>query len=193
MTDQSADPLLTGLTIPADAASKGMWSRKADWPIIPIHSSVLPDGRILTFGAPVGGKVQDGRTLVFWDPRKGLGSDAFMVVPNAQAVDSFCASATLLSDGNLLASGGATFASGYSSRGGGLSLDWRSSGPKRDYDLTAPRWYGTMTKLADGRAIITGGGAPYALADPFGSDTPGNVSITPEVYTPGQGWRSLVA
>lgn len=184
------DPLLANLTIPADAAQAGMWSRAIDWPIVAIHASVLPDGRVLTFGAAQGGQDQDGRTLVFWDPRKGSGANALQVLPNAQNVDSFCASAVLLSDGKLIVSGGASYSTGYSSRES-MVVDWRNSLPKRDYDLVAQRWYGTMTKLPDGRAIMTGGGAPYASADPNRAEAAPDISSTPEVYAPGQGWRSL--
>lgn len=190
VVDQTADPLLSNLTVPANAAQAGMWSAKVSWPIIAIHSALLPDGRVVTFGAAPGGTAQDGRTLVFWDPRKGLGDSAFQVLPNAQNVDSFCGTATLLSDGSLLTSGGASYSTGYSSRES-MVLDWHTSTPKRDYDLTAPRWYGTMTKLPDGRALITGGGAPYADGDPNRPDAANDVSSTPEIYTPGQGWRSL--
>lgn len=110
------DPLLTNLNIPADAARAGMWSAKTNWPIIPIHATLLPDGRVLTFGTPPGGNAQDGRQLVFWNPRRGLDGSAFQILPNAQSVDSFCGTATLLSDGNLLTSGGASYSTGYSSR-----------------------------------------------------------------------------
>lgn len=191
VVEQNDDPLLANLNIPNNAADVGMWSGVVDWPIVAIHSTLLPDGRILTFGAPPGAAVQDGRTLVFWDPRKGLNKDAFLTLPNAQNVDSFCASATLLSDGRLLTSGGATFASGYSSHESML-MDWRTSSAVRDADLTAPRWYATMTKLADGRAVITGGGVPYANGDPNRDEAGNDISSTPEVYTPGEGWRSLV-
>lgn len=185
------DPLLNTLAIPANAAQAGMWSGLYNWPIISIHASLLPDGRVLTFGAPPGGNVQDGRTLVFWDPRKGIGSNALQVLPNAQNVDSFCASATLLSDGKLLTSGGASYSTGFSSLES-MVLDWRTSTAQRDFNLTAPRWYGTMTKLPDGRAVITGGGAPYASADPNRPDAAPDISSAPEIYTPGQGWRTLV-
>ena len=191
VVEQNNDPLLANLNIPNNAADVGMWSGVVDWPIVAIHSTLLPDGRVLTFGAPPGATVQDGRTLVFWDPRKGLNKDAFLTLPNAQNVDSFCASATLLSDGRLLTSGGATFASGYSSHESML-MDWRTSSAVRDADLTAPRWYATMTKLADGRAVITGGGVPYANGDPNRDEAGNDISSTPEVYTPGEGWRSLV-
>lgn len=185
-----ADPLFANLAIPANAATAGMWSGVTDWPIVAIHATLLPDGRVLTFGAAQGGQDQDGRTLVFWDPRKGFDKSALTVLPNAQNVDSFCASATLLNDGKLLTSGGASYSTGYSSRES-MVLDWRTSAATRDYDLTAQRWYATMTKLPDGRAIITGGGAPYASADPNRAEAANDISSTPEVYTPGKGWASL--
>jgi hypothetical protein len=101
------DPLFQGLTIPPNAAVTGMWSGLNDWPIVSIHTSVLPDGRIVTYGAPPGGDVQDGRVFVFWDPALGLGGSSISLTSNAEFVDSFCSSATLQTDGNFLISGGA--------------------------------------------------------------------------------------
>ena len=36
---QFTDPLLTGLTIPADAPTRGMWSATASWPLIGLHAA----------------------------------------------------------------------------------------------------------------------------------------------------------
>jgi hypothetical protein len=57
------------------------------------------------------------------------------------------------------------------------------------------RWYSTMLTLADGRPIIMGGSAPYGAltgyANPVAAINGGQVSMTPEVYEPDTGWRSL--
>lgn len=190
VVDNDYSRMLSGLNIPANAAQAGMWSGLIPWPIISIHSTMLPDGRLLTFGSPLGADGQDGRTLVFWNPKLGFGPGSRIISPNAQNVDSFCASAVVMNDGRLLATGGASGASGLSSREG-TQIDYRSNGSFRDFDTNAPRWYGTMTKLPDGRAVFTGGGVPYAPGDPNIVGTTPAHSSTPEIYTPGQGWRSL--
>lgn len=182
--------IMEALNIPADAYEKGMFSPLIDWPIISIHSNALPDGRILTFGAAPGTNIQDGRVLVFWDPALGFEADSRIQASNAQDVDSFCASAVLMADGNLLTSGGNSYSSPGSSRESTL-IDYRTSDSIKDSDLNSPRWYGTMTRLVDGRAIITGGGVPYAGADPDLPPTTPAHSSTPEIYTPGQGWQTL--
>ena len=51
-TDE-VDPLLRELDIfgiPEDAAEIGMWSPARNWPVIAIHSAVLPDGRVVSYG-----------------------------------------------------------------------------------------------------------------------------------------------
>lgn len=43
-----ADPLLSNLTIPADAATRGMWGAVQNWPMNAIHAALLPDGKVLS-------------------------------------------------------------------------------------------------------------------------------------------------
>lgn len=183
------DPLMQGLSIPADAHVRGMWSPQISWPIVSIHAAVLPDGRVLTFGSPTGRGVQDGRTLVYWNPRTGFRNDNLIITGTPARVDTFCASAVLMSDGRLLVTGG-TGASGFSSREG-LFADYRNSTSQRMPDLNAPRWYGTVTRLPDGRMVITGGGVPYAPVGPNLPPSLPSVSSTPEIYSEGGVWESL--
>ena len=69
----ASDPLLTGLTIPADAPTKGMWSPTQPWPLNGLHSVLLPNGRVLTYGTPTGqAATQDGRYFDVWDPTQGF-------------------------------------------------------------------------------------------------------------------------
>src|ERR1051325_3107735 len=44
-----ADPAFTGLTIPVDAPTKGMWSATQTWPMNALHATLLPHGTVLTF------------------------------------------------------------------------------------------------------------------------------------------------
>ena len=179
------DPLLRGLNIPSNAAEVGMWGPVISWPAIPIHAAVMPDGRLLTFGAPEGRDVQEGRVFVYWDQSKGTGRDSFSISPNAQGVDSFCASASLLQSGDVIVSGGINDAR-YTT-----ILNYQTEVSRRDVDMKDQRYYGTMTKLADGRVMTTGGGTAYAntWASPFSARS--IISSTPEVYRQGEGWTLL--
>jgi Domain of unknown function (DUF1929) len=186
----SVDPLLQGLIIPANAADVGMWSPMKDWPIVGIHTAVLPDGRIVSYGSPPGGQnIQQGRVFVLWDPMLGFDGSSTMITSNPEFVDSFCSAATILPDGTLLMSGGS---SGPQSTRKSSKLDYKGAVATRAEDLTYPRWYGTMTALPDGTALATGGCAPYIVGgwqDPVGAEN--KVSSTPEIYTRGKGWEPL--
>lgn len=186
------DPLLSSLNnISPNASEEGMWSPEQMWPIVSIHSVVLPDGRLLTYGSPANEGVQDGRTFIFWDSSLGFGSSSYTAIPNTQSVDSFCSSGTFLEDGTFLISGGGSGRAGTSFES--TVLNWKNPVARRAANLVSPRWYGTMTKLPDGRALITGGAKPYVVV-PF-RDPEANaddVSSTPEVYDNALGeWASL--
>lgn len=187
------DPLLAGLSIPASAPEQGMWSKVHPWPLIAMHAVLTPSGSVLTFGAPPGEKRQDGRVFDIWDPDRGLGSAAHVLLPNAEAVDSFCASATTLPSGTMLISGGAGYDSGLTSKESAVFDPARRAASAVAARLAYPRWYGTLITLTDGRALFAGGGKPYApgVYDVAGSLKRGEISMTPEVYVPGSGWRLL--
>lgn len=183
--------VLTGMPIPANAASAGMWSRVETWPIVAIHTAVLPNGKLVTYGAPTNQGVQDGRSFTFWDPNQGFRAEAFSVISSPAGVDSFCSSGALLSDGTFLTSGGGS-AEGSTRSLESSILNYRTQTARRAENLYNPRWYGTTTKLPDGRAIITGGASPYVTGgfmNPL--EQAAGVSSTPEVYTEGQGWELL--
>jgi galactose oxidase len=101
--------------------------------------------------------------------------------------DSFCSAATLLTDGTLVMSGGT---SNDTSSRATSKIDFKYSSASRGEKLTYPRWYGTMTALPDGAAIVTGGCSPYVSGgwqDPIGAEP--QVSSIPEIYTKENGWQ----
>jgi galactose oxidase len=172
-----------GLSIPPDARQRGMWSQPMSWPLVAIHSALLPDGTVLTYGTPLGMGKQEGRVFDRWNP---LAPDVHVTLPNSQGVDSFCSAGVLLPSGELLISGGnEPLAS--------TRFDYTSSTATTEpFLLASDRWYGTLTLLPDGRSLMTGGSVPglfLPYSDPEGSLD--GVSMTPELYTPGAGWSSL--
>lgn len=184
---QQADPIFESLSIPPDAAEKGMWSNLFEWPMNGLHSALLPDGRVLTFGSSPDGSSQNGRWYDVWDPSLGFGSGAHNTIYDDSRQDSFCAAAAYLPDGTMMISGG----------NGSTNSTIYETGSHSSYTSAASmaeaRWYATMINLPDGRPIIMGGMVPYTegmVNNPDQAIANGWPSMTPEVYENGQ-WRSL--
>ncbi len=181
------DQTFNNLNIPADAASKGMWSPVYDWPMNGLHAALLSNGRVLTFGSSLDGNAQDGRWYDVWDPALGFGSNAHNTIYDPSRQDSFCAAALPLADGSLMISGG---------NGSDTSTIYdvgSHSSFTANERMAEARWYPTLINLADGRPIILGGMMPYTedMQDqPDQAIANGWPSMTPEVYENGQ-WRSL--
>lgn len=192
--DPVTDPLLDGLAIAADADTRGMWSGPVDWPLVAIHASLLPDGRLATFGTPLANpSIQAARLFDIWDPLAGTGAGAHNTVLNATDVDSFCSSATWTTSGKLLLSGG-------NSTLDSVLLDVETQSTLKTPRFASERWYATVLTLADGRPVILGGGDyyyantfenPQWYDDGLPTDVNDGVAMTPEVYDEGTGWRLL--
>jgi YVTN family beta-propeller protein len=187
---QSPDPLTAGLTIPPDAPQRGAWSTTLAWPLNGLHSVLLPNGRVLTFGTPTGNAAtQDGRYFDVWDPTQGFDATSHRTSYRADQVNSFCSSAAFMADGRLLVSGGnSPLESSEFSPADGAVVNALSR-------MADERWYGSLLTLADGRPLMLGGSTPYgalrAYLDPVAAINGGAVSMTPEIFEPGTGWRSL--
>lgn len=184
---QQPDPIFESISIPFDAATKGMWSEQFTWPMNGLHSAVLPDGRVLTFGSTPDGNTQNGRWYDVWDSSLGFGANAHNTIYDSSRQDSFCAAAAYLPDGTMMISGG----------NGSTNSTIYESGSHSSYTSAASmaeaRWYATMINLPDGRPIIMGGMVPYTegmVDNPDQAIANGWPSMTPEVYENGQ-WRSL--
>lgn len=176
---QIPDPAMQNLAIPDGADVHGMWSGVQGWPLIGIHSALLPNGKVVTYGSPNGQGVQSGRVYDIWDPARGFGGGSHITLTGVADVDSFCSAAVFLNDGSTLISGG-IFANGndkgsvvVNSTGSAL----RGLGRNMAYD----RYYATMLTQSDGRALIVGGSYPYTDVNNF----------VPEVYDEATGWRSV--
>lgn len=184
-----ADPLFQGLTIPADAPTRGMWSATQAWPMNGLHAVLLPDGKVLTYGTPQNTPgTQDGRTYDFWDPSLGFVAASHVTSFDAARVNSFCNTSAWLADGRLMLTGGNT------PLGSSLLTPATGSALTDTATLADQRWYATMLTLPDGRNIMLGGMDPYQedmRNNPDAAIAAGTVSMTPEIYSAGTGWRSL--
>lgn len=184
-----ADPLLQGLSIPADAPTRGMWGATQNWPMNGLHAVLMPNGKVLTYGTPLNTPgTQDGRTYDQWDPALGFGAASHSTSYEAGRHNSFCSAAAWLPDGRLLVTGG-------NAAHNSVIVNASTGATVNDpLALADQRWYATLLTLPDGRPLILGGMDPYSegmVSNPDAAIANGTVSMTPEVYTPGTGWQSL--
>jgi hypothetical protein len=187
-----ADPILADLAIPDTAPTQGMWSGVKAWPLNAIHMTLLPTGKFLTFGTPLGDAgTQNGRTFDVWDPSKGPVDGSHVSFQEPGFVNSFCATTSFLGDGSLLVAGG-IFEGGTDKSSALLNPAGTAVGTI-NAKLANDRYYSTMITLPDGRPLIMGGSYPYqgGFADPQGSIDRGLMTgMTPELYD-GTKWNSL--
>ena len=136
--------------------SAGQWTAPFAWPNVAVHLSLLPSGKVLSFG-------HAGVPQV-WDPATGV----FTPIPSPALL--FCAGHSFLPDGRLLVAGG-HITNNHGIRDitiFGTGSTWSSSTP-----MQRGRWYPTNTTMAHGEVVITAGKDEGAL----------QVTV-PEVWTP---------
>jgi hypothetical protein len=191
VVNQVVDPTMAGLQLPDTAPAAGLWSGVQGWPMNAITLSLLPSGRIASYGTPGGNPgTQDGRTFDIWDPSKGL-AGGHVTLPGVSGVNSFCAAQAFRPDGSLLIAGG-IFDNGTDK--GSVVLNGTATGVGAvSARLANDRYYSTMLTLPNGQQLIMGGSYPYqgGWNDPQGSLDKGLMTgMTPEIYD-GKQWKSL--
>jgi hypothetical protein len=179
----------------AGPTTQGAFGPVFDWPLIPIHATLLPDGRVLAYGTTAKGTEGASLNYAVWDPSKGTGSGAFVVLPNSTATDIFCAGQLLTpSAGDVMIVGGSTRQSGVANFG--IPNVNRFSYAGNNISALEPmnfrRWYPTVLTTAAGAQLALGGlitqAAPASGSVPASTRT---YEPTPELFVPGQGWSSL--
>ncbi len=173
-----------GLVCFEDPTYAGRWSSRFDWPHVAIHSVMLADGQVLTYGNG-GPGFQGVMEYNVWDPALGLGQSAHTAIPGEASVDSFCSAASLLPDGsgNVLMPGGDARPLGNKNAGlqDAMIYSAGTQAVTRANDMNFARWYPTSTMLPNGDILVSGGRDADKVAVP-----------TPEVFTTSDGtWRTL--
>ncbi|MFN3651019.1 MAG: galactose oxidase-like domain-containing protein [Armatimonadota bacterium] len=133
----------------ASPETQGAWSAVQDWPVIAIHSHVLPTGNVLAWGGLEESNYAPEVRL--WNPTTGQFVGSF---PNTRT-NVFCAGHSFLPDGRLLVTGGhITPFRGVADINifNPFSNTW-SAGPT----MNAPRWYPTNVTLPNGEVLIVAG------------------------------------
>ena len=141
------------------AAQLGRWDPVFELPNVAIHTSVLPNGKVLFWGRrdqPTGSMNERECTPYLWDPSTGE------LTPTPQPADAdgtkvnlFCAGHAFLPDGGLLVAGG------HLTDGDGIdqafSYDYRTNTWAALPVMNGRRWYPTVTTLSDGTALVSSG------------------------------------
>ncbi|MBW4564587.1 MAG: DUF1929 domain-containing protein [Mojavia pulchra JT2-VF2] len=163
----------------------GSWAGPYPWPLVPIHASVGPNGKVIAWQRPKLAPANTPQSIV-WDPN----TKAFTSVPTV-ATDIFCAGHAFAPSGRLLVAGGhegsptpdpnqqADIGSNDSNVYDFNTNSWFSYIDK----MNKGRWYPTVTYLGNGEAAVVAG---------TNNDEQDIVTI-PEVWTSGATYRSLTA
>src|SRR5437588_12224409 len=114
----AGENLPTSLSSPNGSTSQSTWAQTGRWscafelPNAPIHTHVLPNGKVLFWGrrdSPDGSMDEHECTPIVWDPNTGKSTAA----PQPKLADSvggnkvnlFCSGHSFLGDGRLLVAG----------------------------------------------------------------------------------------
>lgn len=161
-------------------STTGKWGDVFSIPIIPIHMSLAPDGRVLMYGSGKDGS-QGTMEYVVWDRQFG---NHFTTLPNVMPTDTFCAGQSrLASSGDLIMMGGDN-GTGENFGNANTTL-FTSSGELKNisYSMNYPRWYPTVTTLPGDEYLVQGGSTNGVL---------GTGVTVPELYNPRKGYRTLI-
>src|SRR4051794_1734102 len=199
---------LAGLAVattgmPARAANESVegtwWSRHdPDWPIIPVHAALTPDGRVMTYGtalADANGHVTDptvqtGKFVYdVWDPSFGL-DGGHLTLPNTTSTDLFCSAQLILPQSlDMLIVGGDNWTGTQTTNTGNNNSNlfrFSNNSLTTSANMNLPRWYATMTTLPNGGVYIQGGLG--GGAHPEGRLPGGGFQVVTGVDTSGVFW-----
>ena len=136
----------------------GSWEGPYDWPVLGVHASLMPNGRVLAYDS-----VNDLRTEASTEHRF---TRAMLFDPVSKATERvdellgfniFCSGLAKLASGVLFTAGGNLNAAldgiNRSTTFDSSTKTW-TEGPA----MSQARWYPSVTPLANGEMLVTGGG-----------------------------------
>ena len=153
-----------------DPAQSGQWSSVMSWPLVSVHTSLLPTGEVLVFDA-----YEYSHTAYVWTPS----SNTFRTYAGLPS-RMFCSAHSHLTDGRIFIAGGVPEPEGdpdnrmsqYGIKDVNI-FDFRTNTWAKGPDMIWARWYPSLFRLADGRVFVFNG-----------QITPGVWADTPELYDP---------
>lgn len=156
------------LAAPSDV---GQWSQLYTWPIVAVHISMMPDGKLLMWDV----EKNSTTTARLWDPA----ANTFTAVP-LYPTALFCAAHVLLPDGRLIVNGGHLNKNNYGTNYTHL-FDPRTQSWTQIADMAYKRWYPSTIIMGNGGLVTFGG-----------SIVTGQMALIPEVFNPANNtWTQL--
>ena len=141
---------------------RGAWDSPPEdnWPLIPVHAALTPDGRVLTFGSDSGGTATGFFIYDVWDPAAGL-SGGHVTLPNTTGTDIYCGTSLILPEtGEILIAGGAKWTGSMASDVANNESTIFTPGDDlltRGAQLNRARWYASAVPLMNGDIYVQGG------------------------------------
>jgi fibronectin type 3 domain-containing protein len=167
--------VVAGLTLPSLFAQpnvQGQWSPLMTWPFKPVHTHVLPTGKVMFWDS-----FELGDNSRLWDPV----TNTLTALPQA-GVNIFCTGHSFLRDGRLLVTGG--HIANFVGLRDTLTFDPFDNTWTRVADMNAGRWYPTNTTLPNGDVLVLSGQI----------DTTVGMNVLPQVFqAESSTWRDLSA
>jgi YVTN family beta-propeller protein len=146
--------------IPPAANVDGMWSPVYPWPLIAVHSALLPDGRVMTYGSNPNGQQTGFAKYDIWDSN-GAPDTGHLTLDNPTGTDIFCSSQVLLpQSGNLFIAGGDVWTGAKTTNQPNSNsnlYDSASMSLTRGMEMNRARWYSSSITLINGETYIQGG------------------------------------
>jgi len=176
--------------IPADASTKGMWSPVVSWPLIAVHTALLPDGRLLTYGTKTNGQQTGFFSYDVWDPQSGL-DGGHLTLDNTSGTDIFCSSQTVLPDGSgVFIAGGDNWTGSATTNTGNNNSNLFSNASNaltRGPNMNRARWYSSSITLLNGDTYVQGGSGGQDFPEVRGAD--GNFRLLSSASTSALDWQ----
>ena len=136
------------------ASSAGSWSPPLQLPVVPIHSHLMPNGKVLFWSRDqdsIGSDVAWSTQAHLWNPADGSITQVFNWTSNL-----FCSGHAMLPDGRLLVAGGHEFEDlvglTHTNVFNPADNTWTWAGNMND-----GRWYPTTTTLRTGEVLVVSG------------------------------------
>jgi YVTN family beta-propeller protein len=146
-----------GLTIPADAHTRGLWGPVTPWPLIAVHGVLTADGRVVSYGTKADGTQTGNFIYDVWSPT----DDSHLTIANGSGTDIFCSSQVMLPLGDaIVISGGDNWTGTATTNTGNNNstvLDLGTNVLTRGNNMNRARWYSTSTTLLSGETYVQGG------------------------------------
>ncbi len=151
--------------IPADAYQRGMWGPLYDWPLVAVHTVLLPDGRVLTYGSRNDGTQTANFEFDIWD-NANTPDTGHTQYANNSGTDIFCGSQLVLpptsttSAPRVFLAGGDNWTGTTTTNTGNNNsnvIDPQAGTISRGGNMSRARWYSSSITLTNGETLVMGG------------------------------------